>query len=173
MKHPSFIQRILIAAIYGIGLALGLTFPAKSLSPDEVEKVTILMVSLAPELGPFAWDEEEADRLFDEDSSWNGEIAAAGFSRDNWRHALDATFKGYLATIPNDVFSRRLTEALDGFDNASHLSDAQKQELRGLIEEKIAEIQLLRAEGARYADLVRPHVAKLESAFDLALGADR
>src|SRR5690606_26103921 len=117
------------------------------------------MVSLAPELGPFAWDEEEADRLFDEDSSWNGEIAAAGFSRDNWRHALDATFKGYLATIPNDVFSRRLTEALDGFDNASHLSDAQKQELRGLIEEKIAEIQLLRAEGARYADLVRPHAA--------------
>ena len=156
MKHPSFIQRILIAAISGIGLALGLTFPAKSLSPDEVEKVTILMVSLAPELGPFAWDEEEADRLFDEDSSWNGEIAAAGFSRDNWRHALDATFKGYLATIPNDVFSRRLTEALDGFDNASHLSDAQKQELRGLIESLVETARLVRAAVHRAAATTTP-----------------
>lgn len=166
MKHPSFFRRILIAAISGIGLALGLTLPAKSLSPDDVEKVTLLMVSLAPELGPFAWDEEEADRIFEEDSNWNGEIAAAGFSRQAWKNALDTTFRGYLATIPTDVFSNRLTEAIKGFDDAPHLSAEQKTELRSLIEEKIAEIQLLRAEGARYADLVRPHAAKLETAFD-------
>ncbi len=166
MKHPSFFRRILIAAISGIGLALGLTFPAKSLSPDEVEKVTLLMVSLAPELGPFAWDEEEADRIFEEDSNWNGEIVAAGFSRQAWKKALDTTFRGYLATIPANVFSARLTEAINGFESASHLSTEQKAELRLLIEEKVAEIQLLRAEGARYADIVRPHAARLETAFD-------
>lgn len=172
MKKHSLLHRTLIAAISGIGLALGLTLPAKSLSPDEVERVAILVTGLSPDIGPFAYDEEEADRWFDADTEMNGAITAAGFSRESWKKALGATFRGYLATIPANAFSARLTEVLDRLNNSTGLTDIQKAEMRELVEEKIAEIQLLRAEGAAYAELVRPHSATLEAAFETGFGSD-
>ena len=160
----------LIAAIAGIGLALGLTFPANSLTVGETGRVAALLAELSSELGDFAYDEEEADRIFDEDEAWNGRIKAAGFNREQWKKAVDAVFRGYLATIPNDVFSARLSEALKGLDSMSHLSAEQQEEVRSLFEEKIAEIQLLRAEGAAYAKAVAPYAAQIEAAFDTGLG---
>lgn len=164
------LRQSLLAAIAGIGLALGLTFPANSLSTDEAGKVAALLAELSAELGDFAYDEEEADRIYDEDEASNGRIQAAGFDREEWKEAVDAVFRGYLATIPNDAFSARLTEGLQGFESMSHLSAEQKAEVRPLIEEKIAEIQLLRAEGAAYAKAVAPYAAKVEAAFDTGLG---
>jgi hypothetical protein len=154
-----------MAAIGGLGLALGLTFPAESLTPDEAGRVAALLVDLGPELGPFAYDGEEAGRIFEEDEAYGARIAAAGFSRESWTNAFDELFRGYLATIPNDAFSERLTQALAGLEAMSHLTEEQRAELMPLFEEKIAEIQLLRAEGARHADVVRPHAAILETVF--------
>lgn len=51
MTGRGFFHQVLIAAISGMSLALGLTFPAKSLTHDEVERVTVLLVALAPDLG--------------------------------------------------------------------------------------------------------------------------
>jgi len=159
------LRQSLIAAIAGMSIALGLASPARSLTADEAEKVSILLVELSAELGDFAYDEEEADRIFDEDEAMNGRIAAAGFTRDSWRTALDATFRGYLATIPNDRFSERLSVPMERLDSTLTLSDEQKAEIRASMEEKITEIQLLRAEGADHAEAVRPHAAALEAVF--------
>ena len=82
--------------------------PGRSLTVDEAQKITELLVSLSPDLGAFAYDEEEADRWFDEDAATGGRIAAAGFNRESWKEAVDATFRGYLATIPADVFAEQL-----------------------------------------------------------------
>lgn len=172
MKKHSLFHRTLMAAISGIGLALGLTLPANSLTRTEAESVIMLVISLSPDIGPFAYDEEEADRWFDADAEMNGAIADAGFNRDGWRQALNATFRGYLATIPANVFSAKLTGALDRLVNSTTLSDEQKAEIRAMLEEKIAEIQLLRAEGAAYVETVRPHSARLALAFDLGLGEE-
>jgi hypothetical protein len=166
-KKRSFLARILRAAIAGIGLALGLTFPADSLTVEQAEKVTALLVELSPDLGPFAYDEEEADRWFDEDQTADGKIAAAGFTRENWKKALGETFRGYLATIPNDVFSEKLSVPLRRLENASHMSEEQKAEVRAWADEEIAETQLLRAEGSAYVEMVRSLADTLDAVFGI------
>ena len=169
MKVPFLFRQAVLAAVSGIGLALGLTLPARSLTADEAAKVSAVLADLSGDLGPFAYDEEEAGRIFEEDAAWKGRITAAGFSRESWQRALDETFRGYLATIPTDVFSARLTAALDSIRGISHLTDEQKAELLPMFEEKIAEIQLLRAEGAAFADAARPHAAQIEAVFKAGL----
>ena len=165
MKKHSLLYRTLIAAISGIGLALGLTLPAKSLTADEAARVTALLVELAPDLGPFAYDEEEADRWFEEDAAAEGKIAAAGFSRESWRMALGETFRGYLATIPDDVFAEKLAGPIRRLENTPDLADDQKAEVRAWAEEQIAETQLLRAEGDAYVETVRSLAATLDAVF--------
>lgn len=169
MRKANLARHVLIAAACGIGLALGLAVPARSLTPAEAEKVSILLAGLGAELGPFAYDEEEAGRIFDEDELQQGRITAAGLDRESWIRVFDEMFRGYLATIPGDIFSARLSEAMEGIEALSYLTEEQKAEVRPLIEEKIAEIRLLRAEGAVYADMVRPHAAILEAAFETGL----
>jgi hypothetical protein len=168
MRNP--LRQTLVAAVAGVGLALGLAFPAHSLTADEAGKVSALLAQLSSELGDFAYDDEEADRIFDEDEAASGRIRAAGFDRDEWKQAVDAVFRGYLATIPTDVFSARLGEAMQAIDSMSQLSAEQLVEVRSLNEEKIAEIQLLRAEGAAHAKVVAPYAAQVEAAFDTGLG---
>lgn len=169
MRQQGFFRRVLISAMAGIGLALSFCSPAASLTPDEAEKVAMLLTELSADLGPFAYDDEEAGRIFDEDEAWKGRITAAGFDRDGWNDALGKTFRGYLATVPNDVFSARLTQAMANVEAMSHMTTEQKAEVLPLIEEKVSEIQLLRAEGAPYADMVRPHAAKIEAVFETGL----
>jgi len=163
VKKHSLLYRTMIAAISGIGLALGLTLPAKSLTADEAARVTTLLVELAPDLGPFAYDEEEANRWFDEDTE--GKIAAAGFSRESWRTALGETFRGYLATIPDDVFAEKLAGPIRRLESAPDLQDDQKAEIRAWADEQIAKTQLLRAEGDTYVDMVRSLAATLDAVF--------
>ena len=166
MKKTSFLARVLQTAVAGTALALGLTLSAKALTLEETGRVTALLVELAPDLGPYAYDEEEADRLFDEDAASENLIAAAGFSRDSWREALAVTFSGYLATIPEDEFSRRLSQPMQRLDEAAGLSDEQKAEIRAWAEQEIAALVKLREEGARHLDAVRPHAEELDRLFN-------
>lgn len=157
----SFSLKRTLGGLLAASLALGtFVLPARALTMDEVGKVVQLLGELEPDLGRLAYDEEEADQWFDDDADMNGHIAKAGFTRESWKHALDATFRGYLATIPNDrleaAFSG-LTEKLD----ASDLNDEQKAEMRSFVKTKIAETRKLRAEGLQYVDVVQPYGAKL------------
>ncbi len=160
------LRQSLAVAIAGIGLALGLTFPANSLTADEAGTVSTLLAELSSELGDIAYDEEEADRIFDEDEASEGRIAAAGFSRESWREALDATFRGYLATIPADEFAELLALPMARLEQAVGFSEEQKAEVRAWAAEKLAELEAMRAEGKDHADVVMPHAAELDALFD-------
>jgi hypothetical protein len=163
VKNRSLFSRTLIAAISGIGLALGLSLPAKSLTADEARNVTALLVNLTPDIGPFAYDEEEADRWFDEDAEGEARISAAGFTRESWRKAVGETFRGYLATIPADIFAERLAAPMRRLESAPGISAEQKAEIRAWAQEQIAETQLLRAEGDAYVEIVRSFANKLDT----------
>lgn len=165
MKKHSLFYRTIIAAVSGIGLAIGLTLPAESLTVGEAERVAALLVDLTPELSPFAYDEEEADRWFDEDATADGRIAAAGFTRESWKKALGETFRGYLATIPGDVFARRLAGPMERLENTPAASEEQKAEIRIWAQEQIAETQRLRAEGDAYVETIRSIADTLDAVF--------
>ena len=156
-----FLKRHLAGGLLAASLALGaLVLPARALTVDEVAKVVQLLGELEPELGRLAYDDEEADQWFDDDAGGEGRIAKAGFDRESWKQALDATFRGYLATISAERFEATysgMTEKLE----TSDLNDQQKAEMRSFIETKIAETRALRAEGARYVDAVQPYAARL------------
>lgn len=155
------LRRRIAAGLLAASLALGaLVLPAGALSLEEAGKVVQLLGELEPELGRLAYDDEEADRWFDDDAGLEGRIAKAGFTRESWNEALGATFRGYLATIASERFEATfsgLTEKVD----ASDLNAEQKAEMRSFVEEKIAETRALRAEGAQYVDIVQPYAAKL------------
>jgi hypothetical protein len=155
------LKRHIASRLLAASLALGaLVLPARALTVDEVGKVVQLLGELEPELGRLAYDDEEADRWFDDDANGEGRITKAGFDRESWKQALDATFRGYLATISAERFEATysgMTERLE----TSDLNDEQKAEMRSFIETKIAETRALRAEGARYVDPVQPYAARL------------
>lgn len=165
MTKRSFFARALRVAIAGIGLALGLSFPAGGLTLNEAGRVTALLAELAPEIGPYSYDEEEADRIYDDDAGAGGRIAAAGFSRDAWREAVDAAFRGYLATIPEEEFSRRVSMPMQRLQEADSLTDEQKAEIRAWAEEEIAKLLTMRDEGANHLEAVAPHAAEFDRLF--------
>ena len=157
----SFLKRTLVGGLLAASLALGtFVLPARALTMDEVGKVVQLLGELEPDLGRLAYDDEEADQWFDDDADLDGRIAKAGFTRESWKEALDATFRGYLATIPTE----RLETAFSGLTERLETSDLnaeQKAEMRSFVETKIAETRALRAEGRQYVDVVRPFAARL------------
>lgn len=172
MAKASLIRKALAVAVSGMLLALFLGSSGRSMEAGDMSRIAALLKQLSADLGPFTYDEEEADRIFEEDEAHNGRIEAAGLSRDQWRAGVDAAFRGYLATIPAAVISARLNEVLEKLDRLSGLSDEQKAEIRDVTREKIAEINLLRAEGEAYADAVRPYAGAIEAAFQTGLAAD-
>jgi hypothetical protein len=154
-------RRRIAGGLLAASLALAaLVLPARALTLEEAGKVVQLLGELEPELGRLAYDEDEADRWFDDDAGLEGRITKAGFTRESWNEALGATFRGYLATIASERFEATfsgLTEKVD----ASDLNAEQKAEMRSFVEEKIAETRALRTQGAQYVDAVQPYAARL------------
>ncbi|MDR7219614.1 hypothetical protein [Aminobacter aminovorans] len=155
------LRRRIAGGLLAASLALGaLVLPARALTLEEAGKVVQLLGELEPELGRLAYDEEEADQWFDDDAGLEGRITKAGFTRESWKEALGATFRGYLATIAAERFEATfsgLTEKVE----ASDLNAEQKAEMRSFVEEKIAETRALRAEGEQYFDVVQPYAVRL------------
>lgn len=171
-KRHSLLRRTLAAATAGMGLALWLSFPASAFSAGDADKTTALLVELSAEMGEFAYDEGEAERIFDEDEGLKGRIRAAGYSREQWKASVDAAFRGFLATIPQDVLDARIKTIFERLEGMASLTSEQKEEIRAITGEKIDEIYLLRAEGAKHADLIRPFAKRMEIAFRTGLSQE-
>lgn len=152
----------LFAAVLGF---CALVSPAAALTEEEAGKVTRLLGELQPELGGLAYDEEAADDWFDRDQESEGRIEKAGFSREGWKEALDATFRGYLATIPEAEFEDRFANIEARLEASSTLTAEQKAAMREMFEEERAKTRALRAEGRQYLDIIRPHADLLDAAL--------
>ena len=136
--------RHLAAGLLSASLALdSFVLPACALTVEEVGKV----LQLLGKLGSLAYDEEEADQWFDDDTNREGCIAKAGFTGEDWKEGarqFESTFSG-------------LAEKVDDKD----LNSKQKAEVRSFVETTIAETWALRAEGEQDIDPVQPYAAKL------------
>lgn len=154
-------KRLVLAAAFC--LAALLASPALALTSAEATKVADLIAALQPSLGKFAYDEEIARSWFEQDSEDRGLIRAAGFTAETWEKAVGETFRGLMALTPQseiDALRRRLDAARTGFPQ---LSAAQRAELLQSFEEEFARTLRLRAEGAAFADIVRPIAPRLNA----------
>ena len=158
----SKVTAVLFAAL---ALAMFLSTPARSLSPADVERVVHVMEQLEEDLGDLAYDEEAADIWYEEDAAFEGRIAAAGFSRQAWRDAVDRTVKGYLATLDQARIDAALAPMPD-FEARSDLSEAQKSAAREMMAMLSAKMAGWRKEGAADAPVVRPFASRIERALE-------
>jgi len=141
--------------------------PARSLSAGEVERVVKVLEQLADDIGDLAYDEEAAEIWYEEDEAYEQRIAAAGFSRAEWIRALDATMKGYFASLSNERVAEMLAPLLE-FERRQDLSEAQKAAARAMIAAWYEKMATWRAQGAADAAVVRPFAERIAR----ALGAD-
>lgn len=148
-------RRVTVIATLIAGLALAAT-PAVALTTEEATRVADIISALQPSLGLFAYDEEIADAWFEADAAGEGVIAAAGFDAQSWNVAVDETFRGLMALMPQQQVDD-LRALLDlGKNNLGDISEAQKAQLVADLEAEFAAFLALRAEGAAFADAVRP-----------------
>jgi hypothetical protein len=148
--------RILSAALIGLVLSV---LPAVALSPAEAEKVIVLVEQLEPEHGQIAYDEDEADQWFEGDTE--GRIEKAGFTRESWKAAFDATLQGYLALLPQSEIDAKLGAVKASLDGASGLSADQKAAVQALYHEQVAAIRTYRLNGQKHMNIVRPLATRL------------
>ncbi|WP_269930672.1 hypothetical protein [Aminobacter sp. HY435] len=160
-------KRHLAAALTAAAMLFGgaMVPPAMALTEDEVGTVTRILGELEPEFGKIAYDETVADEWFEQDQENEGRIAKAGFTRESWKEALDATFMGYLATIPESQFEAEMTKIEARLETSSTMNAEQKTAMREIMNEQFAEIRALRESGRDYVDTVRPYADHLHAVF--------
>lgn len=160
----SHFLRVLVPAL-AIMAALA-SQPAWALSDKEAAAVVDLIEALQDELGDFAYDETLADDWFEQDAESRGLIEAAGFTAMSWRRALDATFRGFLATVPESEIRAAFAETRRRLERTTSLTAQQETQLRRATDEEERRLLKWRAEGAAYANAVRPHVQRLRALID-------
>jgi hypothetical protein len=151
------VLRILPVALLGLVLSV---LPASALSAGEAQKVVELVEKLEPDHGKIAYDEEEADQWFEDDSA--GLIEKAGFSRQSWKEAFDALMQGYLALVPQSEVDAKLAEIKTRIESAADISAEQKAAVQALFDEQVAAIRTYRENGQKHMDVVRPLAARLK-----------
>jgi hypothetical protein len=136
--------------------------PARALTSAEVATVVDLAEALREDLGDLAYDEQAAADWYEEDSAYQGRIAAAGFSEDRWRNLVDATMKGFFAALGragiDEVFA-----ALPAYQDSDRFSPEQKQAITSAVEETRARLDAWRIEGEKDAEIVRPYVERIKA----------
>ncbi|WP_143199345.1 hypothetical protein [Bradyrhizobium sp. NAS80.1] len=140
---------------------------AQTLTARDADWVVGLLEALKPDLGRLAYDEEIADAWFEQDGDHRGLIAKAGFTKATWKAALDATMKGFLASIPEPEIEARLGKLRKRANDDRKLNADQKRALLDFIEEQAAQLRAWREQGKSSLAIVRPLAPRLN---DLVAG---
>ncbi|WEK49810.1 MAG: hypothetical protein P0Y66_19260 [Candidatus Kaistia colombiensis] len=135
--------------------------PAYALTRQEAIVVVKLVQALSPEFGKLAYDDTAADDWFEADAESDRRISRAGFTQETWKTALDATVTGYVATLPEDEFRAILATLRANAENRGSLTAAQRRARLEWGDEGILRLETMRAEGAPYAEIVRPLAPRL------------
>lgn len=167
-KHGAAAHRMkrrLLAAALCTGL-LFVADPAAALTRDEATRVTDLIAALQPAFGSFAYDEEIAHDWFERDAAERGLIRAAGFTAESWKSAVADTFRGLAALTPQSEIDAIRAKLDAGAAGLVALNAAQKAEALQALRTEFAHMLAFRAEGARFADTVRPLAPRLKAILD-------
>jgi len=153
-------------------LALGVSMmmlggPASALDKSSAEAVVTIVEQLNDDVGPVAYDDEEADRWFESDLDSDGLIGKAGFDQSSWKEAFDETIAGYFATIPDDEIMAAYDRIRQRTQASKAVSAQQKQMLMQMIDEQVAEMGQLRSKGRAHAAIVRPLAPRLRKLIPL------
>jgi acylphosphatase len=127
----------------------------------EAASVVAVIEQMQPDLGKVAYDDDESDRVFEDDSAGRGLIAKAGFSRESWKTAFDATLKGFMAVIPDAEVEAMFATLRTRAAGAADVTAEQRQAITEMVEEQYQIIAGLRDEGRAYKEIVRPLEARL------------
>jgi hypothetical protein len=155
-RFAALIAAIAIAAIL-------VSMSAFAVSEKEAATVVRLLEALQEELGDFAYDASVADDWFEQDADSQGLIAEAGFTRASWKKALDETYAGFLANMPETDILGPLADARRRVEAKASLTSAQREELLRTIDAQQAELLKLREEGKSFAEAVRPLVPRMRA----------
>ena len=102
---------------------------------------------------------------FEPKDAGEGRIAAAGFTAQSWRTAVDATMKGFYAALPQREIDAAF-EGADAFETRADFSAEQKEAMRQLVSEWRARMYEWRDEGADDAATVEPYVNEIRVLLD-------
>lgn len=152
----------LLAALFWAG-ATAVSSPAAALTPDEAEKVTDLLVALTPTLGRFAYDEEIARDWFAQDAEEGRVIQEAGFTAESWSRAVRETVQGFIASMGEDELAALHQDLCGGIRTLRQLGGSRAVEALKAIDEEYGRLLARRAEGAAFADAVRPIAPRLRA----------
>ncbi|MBS7533548.1 hypothetical protein KHC28_07750 [Ancylobacter sonchi] len=153
---------VTLALVLLAGLVAHAMASPAALTTAEAAKVVDLVEKLSPELGPLAYDEETADEWFTRDEVRGGLIAKAGFTRESWRAAFDATFCGYLANLPEAPLDARFAQMRKRLEHTPRMTPEQRAAALAFVDEHEQRLGQLRAAGRPDAATVRPLVSRLD-----------
>lgn len=145
---------------------LSVADPAVALTRDEVARVADLIAALQPAFGSFAYDEEIVADWFERDAAERGLIRAAGFTAESWKIAVADTFRGLAALAPQSEIDAIRAKLDAGASGLVALNAAQKAEALQALRAEFARMLAFRAEGAGFADTVRPLAPRLKAILD-------
>ena len=168
-KHGAAAARRMKLRLLAVALCTGFLFvadPAAALTREEAAKVVDLIAALQPAFGAFAYDEEIVGDWFERDAAERGLIRAAGFTAESWKTAVGDTFRGLAALAPQSEIDAMQAKLDDGAGGLIALNPAQKAEALQAFRTEFARMLAFRAEGARFAEIMRPLAPRLKAILD-------
>ena len=168
-KHGAAAARRLKRRLLSAALCAGFLFatdPAVALTRDEAARVAELIAALQPDFGPFAYDAEIVAEWFERDAADRGLIRASGFTAESWKTAVGDTFRGLAALAPQSEIDALRAKLDVGTGGLAALNAAQKAEALQALRVEFERMLAFRAEGARFADTVRPLAPRLKAILD-------
>lgn len=149
-------------ATLSLGTLAGMTTPAPALTDQEAGEVVNLIEMLGPELGPVAYDDKEAEIWYARDAVRERLIVKAGFTRDSWRAAFDATMRGYLANVPEHRIDAVFAALQERLEHAPRMTAEQRASVSDFVAQERTRLNSLRAAGRPDAEVVRPFQERLQ-----------
>lgn len=146
-----------------LGLGVFVSPGALALSESEASRVVGLLEALQPELGDFAYDAGIAADWFEQDAENQGLIEAAGFTENSWKTAVDETFCGFLATVPEAEILQPFADARRRAQETKSLTPSQRQAALQMADEQQTRVLKWRAEGKAFAQAVRPVASRMRT----------
>lgn len=142
---------------------------AAALDSRQAVRVVETMEALREDFGDLYYDETAADHWYEEDEFGEGRIRAAGFTRDQWRTAMDATMAGFYASMDRAEVEA-IFATMTTFEARTDFAAEQKEAMRQIVREARERMARYRSSGAVHARIVAPLAPRIKAVLGEGLG---